>query len=866
MKRILALLLAGALCLPLLACNKDDDKPDNTELPTVEVTQPVTDPSDSSNKPEDTSVEPEDTSVEPEGTSVEPEDTSVEPEDTSVEPEDTSVEPEDTSVEPEDTSIAEPATDLVVDVAGHALAQDFSAAGYTANVIKFTTFGKAANLGTLDLSKYEKVIITYGSDQGAMLGDLGAKVYLTSTGAIADAKNNPIDYTELASATLSNPEGNWASGSRTVEISLANVNYNGTVYLTYDVANHQGIAVSAITFAAPGDENNTTVPEDTTSEDPSVEATDPVYSVPLTDLYNHGQQSTTNITLAQHCTSAWGSNNGYVTLTANGKDPYVTAIPIGTSTTVTNRLYLLYRTKHKATAEIYIGSGNGWSGQGDCVVSSEYTADGKWHLLAINLNGATALLNKQATYMRFDFFAGSNKAPYSGQTLDVKMLAFFNSDAEAKAYAAAKYGTDYSGTYTPPVVEPSTPNAEITMPGNLTLPFKPSQPIKMNKDWKAIWLSQFDMSDIYRKNGGQRPEAEFRSLVNRMLNNVVCDGYNTVVVQVRPNADSMYPSEYYPASKYVVGSYGRDFSYDPFAIVVEIAHQKGLDVHAWINPMRGMSDAEMQSISTKYAMKRWYNDPSKNGKYVVKVNGLWYLNPAYEEVRALIVNGAVEIVKKYDVQGVHMDDYFYPVAPSQTSFDSAAYNAYCAENGSISVADFRRANLNKLVSALYGYIKKADSNAIFGVSPAGNLDKVQNTHCADVYRWCSTPGYIDYIMPQVYWGFEHKSHAFDKICNVWQDIIKTDYVKLIIGVTFGKAASGVDDGAGDGKFEWTNHKDVLARSVNYSTTLSKCVGITVFSYNYIYDPVSGAWKSETSAEHTNFNNALKSANYNASSK
>jgi hypothetical protein len=173
--------------------------------------------------------------------------------------------------QPDDTPDVESANGLVIDVAGHELAQDFSAGGYDAWVIKFTTYGKAANLGELDLSKYEKVIITYGSDKGAMLGDLGGTVYLTSTGAIVDKKNNPIDYTELASATLSNPEGNWAAGNRTVEISLADVNYNGPVYLTYNVPEKQGMVVSAITFVASAAEEDTSAPADEDTSAPAEE-------------------------------------------------------------------------------------------------------------------------------------------------------------------------------------------------------------------------------------------------------------------------------------------------------------------------------------------------------------------------------------------------------------------------------------------------------------------------------------------------------------------------------------------------------------------------------------------------------------------
>ena len=903
MKKLLALLLAGAMCLPMLACTAEN-KPADTETPSVEVTQPVTDPEESSSaEPDESVADPDGTATDPDGSVIEPDTSVTEPDETIPEPEDTTSKPEDTTTKPAETTAkpAEttakpeettskpqvskpdsiPSSGIVVmstlsSQAGYM--SSFVDAGYTSPVIVLG-YDSPIYLGHINLANYSKVRIQYGCDGS----DVTKQAFNASASLAIGLKKEASSYGhggtnnysgDIVRGRMTFSSENWAYGARWVEIDLTKVKYSGDVWLAVHNPEGTQIAISSIIFT-PNGQSDVALPElvlpeaekpvetkpaeTQPSTPPVTQVKDPVYNVSLDALYLNATSSD-GLTFNQNCSAAWGASKGYVTLTANGPDPYVTAIPIGSGATVTKHLYVLYRTTTQATAELFIGSGDGW-GAGDHVPVSPYTADGKWHLLCIDLSGAANLVGNRANFLRFDFFANVE----SGK-VDVKMMAFFNSDAEAKAYAAAKYGSDYSGTYTPPVIQPPVTDAEITMPGNLNLPYVPPQPVTMNKDWKAIWLSQFDLSAVYQKGGGQRPQAEFRSLIDQMLNNVKNDGYNTIVVQVRPNGDSMYPSAYYPASKYVVGSYGRDFSYDPFAIIVEIAHQKGLDVHAWINPMRGMSDSEIQSISTNYVIRRWYNDASKRGTYIVKVNNMWYLNPAYEEVRALIVNGAVEIVNKYDVQGVHMDDYFYPVGPDNGSFDAAAYQEYCRTHGNVGVANFRRDALNKLVSALYGYIKKADSSALFGVSPAGNLTTVQNTHCADVNTWCSTPGYIDYICPQIYFGFNHATHAFDKACNMWQNIIKTNYVKLIIGVTFHKVGTEDTYAGANGKYEWQTYNDILARSVNYAKSMSKCVGITVFSYNYIYDPVSGAWKNETSAEHANFNNAFKSASFNARSK
>ena len=389
-----------------------------------------------------------------------------------------------------------------------------------------------------------------------------------------------------------------------------------------------------------------------------------------------------------------------------------------------------------------------------------------------------------------------------------------------------------------------------------TIPFVPDHPETIDSDWKAIWLSQFDLQPIYTSGSSQRSESDFRNRMATVLNNVVGDGYNTVVLQLRPNADSIYPSDVYPASKYAVGSYANGFTYDPVAIIVEMCKARGLSVHGWINPMRGMSESEIQQVSGTYRIKQWYNDSSKKGDYLVSVNGTWYLNPAHPEVRKLICDGAAEILNKYDMDGIHMDDYFYPT--TDASFDSKAYNAYKSAGGTLSLSDWRKDCLSTLVAELYATVKTHDLRALFGISPAGNINTVVDSQYADVRKWCANPGYIDYICPQVYFGFEHASWAFDKTCLIWQDIIKTDYVSLIIGVTFGKAAAGVDNYAGAaGKDEWTRNKDVLYRSLKYTESLDKCVGITVFCYQHLWDRSTGAVVSSTQQEHQAFAAYLK---------
>lgn len=371
-----------------------------------------------------------------------------------------------------------------------------------------------------------------------------------------------------------------------------------------------------------------------------------------------------------------------------------------------------------------------------------------------------------------------------------------------------------------------------------------------SEEMKAIWMSQYDLTPIYTDNKSQRNPEDYTSKAASVINNIKNLGFNTIFLQIRPNADSMYPSDYYPVSEYVTGDYGNDFSYDPVEILVGLAHNAGLSIHAWINPLRAMSSEDIKKIDDSYKIKQWYLQEETHGKYIVEYSGKYYLNPAYKEVRNLITDGAGEALTKYDFDGLHMDDYFYPTTDDY--FDKKAYKDYQTGGGKLTLADFRREALSELVSDLYNTTKEINADLLFGISPSGIIDTVYNSQYADVYLWCSRPGYVDYICPQVYFGMEHETYDFISVCNTYSDIIKNPEVRLVVGMSFGKAFSGIDNYAGIGKYEWQKYDDIMARCLTYTKNLEKCMGVSVFCYQYFYDPVTGKKVSETADEVDNF--------------
>lgn len=439
--------------------------------------------------------------------------------------------------------------------------------------------------------------------------------------------------------------------------------------------------------------------------------------------------------------------------------------------------------------------------------------------------------------------------------VDVGDLLVLTSDinlTNATCVAGSSYVAIYTGDGTQPDGTGSTDEPENP-------PVDPSEYQQLNYSHvKGMWLSQFDLSNVFMSNSAQRSEASYRSLMTTILDNCKNIGINTLFVQVRPNGDSMYPSEYYTASKYVVGAYGRTHSYDPFAIIIELAHARSMSVQAWINPLRLMSSTDIANVSTSFKVGEWYQSSTYNGKYVVLYSSYYYLNPAYADVRQLIIDGAKEICTLYNVDGVHMDDYFYPTTAS--SFDSAAYNEY---SGSLSLANWRRDNLNKLVSGIYSAVKSVDKDILFGISPAGNMSTVYNSQYADVYTWCSTSGYIDYICPQVYFGMLHNSQGFGSCSTGWSNIVKTSSVTLYTGLTLGKALDGysgtIDTYAGstEAQYEWVNNRDVIKSSLEYvRDSLPKCTGVVFFCYQYFYSPTTGSAIAATAEERANMQPVL----------
>ncbi|MDE6774769.1 MAG: family 10 glycosylhydrolase [Ruminococcus sp.] len=311
----------------------------------------------------------------------------------------------------------------------------------------------------------------------------------------------------------------------------------------------------------------------------------------------------------------------------------------------------------------------------------------------------------------------------------------------------------------------------------------------------GIWLPYMDFEEyMYGKT-----EQEYRSAVSEILERAAENDINTIYFHAHPNGDAYYNSEIFPKGIFYDGDY------DPLEIITETAHNMGISVHAWINPYRMQTTEQMEKISDDFIVKQWI---AENNPMVKVVGNRYYLNPAYDEVTELICFAADEILDNYNVDGLHIDDYFYPT--TEFEFDREAFET---ESGDIN--EWRRENINHMVSSLYETVKSHDMNLKFGVSPQGNIDIDYNNQYADVERWTSVTGYCDYIVPQLYFGFENAVCPFEETLHRWESLVESGDVSLIVGLAAYKQGKYDQWAGAAGENEWIDNDDVIERQIEF---------------------------------------------------
>lgn len=332
--------------------------------------------------------------------------------------------------------------------------------------------------------------------------------------------------------------------------------------------------------------------------------------------------------------------------------------------------------------------------------------------------------------------------------------------------------------------------------------------------YRAVWVSYLEWQQV----DFSTPET-FSGDIAVILDNIRNLGATVVLAQVRPFGDALYPSSYYPFSHLCTGQQGRDPGYDPLALLVQAAHDRGLALEAWVNPYRiqaGLTPALCDASPAKL-----------HPDWVKYTDTGAYLDPANTAVRQYIADAVGELCANYDVDGIHFDDYFYPT--TDPAFDAADY---AASGTALTRDDWRRENVNALVELCHATARRYGVR--FGVAPVGDPEQNYALQYSDAARWLRQ-GTVDYLMPQLYWGQEYvkdgdTSHSLARLAGAWAALPRAAGVRLYAGL--GAYRIGAGDGSDAGS-EWVSGR-ALADQLNLLDRLG-VQGAGLYRYASLFD-------------------------------
>ena len=327
----------------------------------------------------------------------------------------------------------------------------------------------------------------------------------------------------------------------------------------------------------------------------------------------------------------------------------------------------------------------------------------------------------------------------------------------------------------------------------------------------GVWISYIDLGEMMSDATAE----QFREKISQAYKNIVSVCANTVYVHVRAFADAYYPSVMYPYTT----SFGSTEPYDALEIMVEEAHKLGLSFHAWINPLRCQTEESFENMSDEYPLKKFYTEHF--GEYINSADGspfLW-LDPGAEEVREYVADAAAEIVSRYDVDGIHIDDYFYPT--TDEAFDKINFE----KSGAQDLSKWRMSNTTKLVLQMNMSIKNIDPTVIFEISPQGNINNNYQQLYADVGSWCASPLICDCIIPQVYFSYGSTSPYLETI-GKWSEMTSDSGVKLVIGLGVYKIAE---------ETEFLETENIIAKQMTDAFSLENVSGVALYNYSTLFE-------------------------------
>ncbi|MBA2434196.1 MAG: family 10 glycosylhydrolase [Chthoniobacterales bacterium] len=290
------------------------------------------------------------------------------------------------------------------------------------------------------------------------------------------------------------------------------------------------------------------------------------------------------------------------------------------------------------------------------------------------------------------------------------------------------------------------------------------------REFRGAWVATVYNLDWPSKPG--LPAATQKAQLRALLDRAAALKLNAILLQVRPASDALYASKKEPWSKFLSGSAGVSPGYDPLEFAIAEAHARGIELHAWVNPFRAAVSAGEKLPSNHIA--------KEHPEWVRRFGKQLWIDPGEPAARAYVIDVITDIARRYDVDGVHLDDYFYPypLQSGDASFpDDASWGRHGTKSG-MSRADWRRENINDFVRSLYRSVKASKPRVRVGISPFGiwrpgvpptieaQLDSYAQLF-ADSRKWLAE-GWVDYLAPQLYWGIAPAKQSFPVLLDWWR--------------------------------------------------------------------------------------------------
>lgn len=360
----------------------------------------------------------------------------------------------------------------------------------------------------------------------------------------------------------------------------------------------------------------------------------------------------------------------------------------------------------------------------------------------------------------------------------------------------------------------------------------------------AAWLNYNEIGELVKTSPNEK---SLENIVRVKMLKLKEYSVNTLFLHTRAFDDCFYASNIFPPSKYCSDGNG-SLKFDVLKTFIKIGREENIKIHAWINPYRISNDNDTSKLIDGFLPKIWY-DNIENQRLIVCENGIFY-NPASLDVQKHIIDGIRELLSNYDVEGIHFDDYFYP--ETSPDIDSSFYNDYVNSGGHLTLGEYRRQCVNSLISGVYSVIKSYDKNIIFSISPSGGINDNLNSYFADVRLWTSGTGYIDWIIPQIYYGFDNEKYPFKNTVDDWLSMMNGK-VEILIGLPLYKIGAA-DNYAGTGKAEWTENCDVISQQILYINSDARISGFSFYSVSMLF---SETLSEKQKTELQNIKNVLK---------